>query len=122
MRAPVLAVALVALAAPAFGQVYGSTLTTDPLRPQTQLEVDRLHRQRLDLNADLQRQSTQLHALETQRLRNGLLVDQLRTQEARRIVAESLPYAPAVPAADKARIAGKAAADIGQIDSFLDRK
>jgi hypothetical protein len=117
-----LAAALVASAAPAAAQVYGSALTTDPLRPQTQLELDRLSRQRLDLSAELQRQASQAHALETQRLRNGLLVDHLRTQEARRIVTESLPYAPAVKPAEKARIAGKAAADIGQIDSFLDRK
>lgn len=117
-----LAAALIASAAPAAAQTFGTGLTVDPLRPQTQLELDRLHRERLDLGADLQRRSSELHVLETRRLRNDLLVDRLRREEARRIVAEGLPYAPAVSPADKARVAGKAAADIGQIDRFLDRK
>lgn len=116
MRAILTAVALLA-AAPASGQTFGYD-RFDPARPQTRLELDRAARQSLDLNAELQRQSAQLNAAETRRLRTELLQQQIRTLEARIRVQESAP--PALPSADRARIAADTAAEIGQIDRWLD--
>lgn len=115
MRALLTVVALL-VAAPAAAQVLVPQ-RVDPLRPQTQLDMDRTARQRLDTSAELQRQSSQLHALEAQRLRSDLLQQQIRTRQAQRMVDESAP--PTLPPADRARIAKDAAEEIGQIDRWL---
>lgn len=105
--------AVLAVVTPAAAQV---SPTPDPYRPLTQLEVDRLYRQRLDTDAELQRQAAELHALETQALRNDLRLDQLNAEDVRRRLDQSRPLSPA----GRARAAEQVAADIGQIDDFLD--
>lgn len=117
MRALALLIALAAV--PAAAQAVAPD-RLQPLRPETQLELDRLARERLDLDAELQRQQAELNGLQSRRLQTELLVRRLAAEKARAAIAEGVPPIPPLAPADRARIAADTAADIGQIDAFLD--